>query len=339
MHSTYSTCIEPLILPAEHEGRIVSDGKPPILLVEDEPTSRLLTARRLTKAGYAVHAVHNGREALAALQKAFFPMLLTDWDMPEMNGADLCRAVRAMPLEGYVYIIVLTAREGKNHVIEGLSAGADDYLIKPSHEDELRARLNVGLRIVSLEQSLRTAAIQSRQLSVTDALTNAYNRRYLMERLPQEIHRACRYGRPLSVVLCDIDHFKDVNDQHGHQIGDRVLAEFAAVLVSATRRGIDWVARYGGEEFVVVLPETTVASGAVFAEKIRSSVRLHSFGIRGGALSISSSFGVSGFDSASAFQAVSVDTLISEADRCLYHSKESGRNKVTVKTLGGSAGT
>src|ERR1700684_1742464 len=130
---------------------------PSILLVEDEPTTRLMMSRQLTRAGYTVEVVSNGIQALEMLKSRFFPLLLTDWDMPEMDGVTLCKALRRMPLEGYVYTILLTAREGKANVIEGLAAGADDYLTKPPDDNELRARLNTGRRILKLEQSLRAA--------------------------------------------------------------------------------------------------------------------------------------------------------------------------------------
>jgi len=204
---------------------------PPILLVEDEPITQRMTIRQLQRAGYPVTAVANGAEALAMLRERFFPLLLTDWDMPEMDGATLCRAVREMPLEGYVYTILLSAREGKANIIEGLAAGADDYLTKPPDDNELRARLNTGRRILKLERSLRAANRRIHLLSITDALTGTYNRRHLMERLPQELERARRYDRPLSVVLCDVDHFKRVNDKHGHQAGDAILKGVATLLL------------------------------------------------------------------------------------------------------------
>jgi diguanylate cyclase (GGDEF)-like protein len=303
--------------------------KPLILLVEDEPTSRLLTARQLTRAGYEVEAVNNGREALAILGNRFFPLLLTDWDMPEMDGLALCKAVREMPLEGYVYMILLTARDGKAHIIEGLAAGADDYLTKPPDDNELRARLNTGRRIVHLEQTLRSTVRQVQLLSITDAMTGAYNRRHLMERLPQEIARSWRYGRQLTVVLCDVDHFKRVNDVHGHQAGDGVLVAFAALLMGSIRREVDWVARYGGEEFLLVLPETSVADGADLAEKLRVLVASHVFAAGGGTVAVTASFGVAGYDHLAAQEPPTVDALIGAADDCLYRSKDSGRNQVT----------
>ncbi len=309
------------------------DAKLPILLVEDEPTTRMLTAQRLKRAGFEVEAVSNGAQALALLQEKFFPLLLTDWDMPEMDGLTLCKAVRAAPLEGYVYTILLTAREGKESIIKGLEAGADDYLTKPFDDAELRARLNTGRRILGLEQSLRAANRQNHLLSITDALTGTYNRRYLMECLPKEIDRASRYQRPLSVVLCDVDHFKKVNDTHGHQAGDDVLKGFAELLLGSTRKDIDWVARYGGEEFLIVLPETTVEDALTFAEKMRIKVAAHQFITSAGVLRVSSSFGVAGYDAVEEREAASVDSLIAYADLCLYRSKETGRNRVTGKAL------
>jgi two-component system cell cycle response regulator len=313
----------------EGKGGVPVDIWPSILLVEDEPTTRLMTSRQLRRAGYEVAVVANGTQALAMLRSKFFPMMLTDWDMPEMNGVALCKAVREMPLEGYVYTILLTAREGKAHVIEGLAAGADDYLIKPPDDDELRARLNTGRRILTLEQSLRAANGRIHRLSITDPLTDTYNRRYLMEQLPHEIERACRYARPLSVVMCDVDYFKQVNDSHGHQAGDEVLKGLSRLLLGRARKDLDWVARYGGEEFVIVLPETRVADAMVFAEKMRAIIAAHPFEIMEATLSVSASFGVAGSDSLEARGEVSVDRLIGDADACLYRSKEMGRNRVT----------
>jgi two-component system, cell cycle response regulator len=307
------------------------DSKVAILLVEDELTTRLMMTRQLTCAGYEVKAVKNGAEALAVLKDKFFAMMLTDWDMPEMDGVTLCKAVREMPLEGYVYTILLTARGGKAHVIEGLAAGADDYLTKPPDDSELRARLNTGRRILKLEQSLRAANGRIHLLSITDALTGTYNRHHLMQQLPQEMARACRYGHPLSVVLCDVDHFKRVNDTHGHQAGDEVLKGFATLLKGSSRDGIDWVVRYGGEEFLVVLPETEVTDAVAYAEKAREIIAANPFEFALGTLQVTASFGVAGFDISQTAGSVVVDRLIADADACLYQSKALGRNRVTGK--------
>ena len=240
---------------------IATDTPPAILLAEDDPVTRMLMTRFLKKAGYHVDAVSDGAEALDKMLSTYYPILITDWEMPGMDGLSLCKAVRNMQLDGYVYVLLLTARDGKEHVIAGLEAGADDYLVKPVHEPELIARLNAGRRILNLEHSLRVANQRNRVLSITDALTGAYNRRYLMEQLPREVERCRRYAYPLSVIMCDIDHFKQINDDYGHAAGDDVLQQFVARIQKSIRNNSDWIARYGGEEFLLVLPETDFAGG------------------------------------------------------------------------------
>ncbi len=173
---------------------ITGDTSTAILLAEDDPVTRMLMTRFLKKAGYEVDAVGDGTEALDRMTKRYYPILVTDWEMPQMDGVELCKAMRSLQLDGYVYALLLTARNAKEHIIAGLEAGADDYLIKPVHEPELIARLNTGRRILALEHSLRAANERNRILSITDALTGAFNRRYLMDQLPREIERCRRYG-------------------------------------------------------------------------------------------------------------------------------------------------
>jgi two-component system, cell cycle response regulator len=303
-----------------------------ILLVDDEPTQRLIMARILRRAGYEVDTAGNGREALAKIEAGDFHLMITDWEMPEMDGIALCSAVRASPRESYIYTILLTARDAVEHVVTGLRSGADDYLTKPVIEPELIARLNTGQRIVTLERSLRAVNMENRRLSITDPLTGTYNRRYLMEQLPREIERASRYGRALSVIMCDVDFFKKVNDTHGHLVGDDVLKSFAQALQKASR-STDWVARYGGEEFVVVLPETPLSSARVAAEHIRAEVAASPLEMSsGGSLPITASFGVSGWQSAVP-QGATVDSLMARCDEGVYASKAAGRNRVSATTM------
>jgi two-component system, cell cycle response regulator len=302
-----------------------------ILLVDDEPTQRLIMARLLKRAGYEVETAGNGREALAKLEAGEFQLMITDWEMPEMDGIALCSAVRASQNKGYVYIILLTARDAIEHVVTGLQAGADDYLTKPVIEPELMARLNTGKRIVTLERSLRMANEENRRLSITDPLTGAYNRRYLMEQLPREIERATRYGRPLAVVMCDVDHFKKINDTHGHHIGDEVLKWFVGNL-NKTVRHSDWVARYGGEEFVVVLPETNVINAAVAAEHLRSQVAVEPFIAGSTRFPVTASFGTSGWK-ANVPDDSTLDALMAKCDAGVYASKAAGRNRVTTEAM------
>jgi two-component system cell cycle response regulator len=302
-----------------------------ILLVDDEPTQRLIMARLLKRAGYEVDTASNGREALAKLEAGDFQLMITDWEMPEMDGVSLCSAVRSLENKAYVYTILLTARDAIEHVVAGLQAGADDYLTKPVVEPELIARLNTGKRIVTLERSLRAANEENRRLSITDPLTGAFNRRYLMEQLPRELDRGSRYGRQLAVIMCDVDHFKKINDSYGHHIGDEVLKWFVAKL-TATLRTTDWVARYGGEEFVVVLPETNVVNGTVVAEHLRSQVAAEPFMSGSISFPVTASFGVSGWASVVPTGAT-LDALMMRCDSGVYASKANGRNRVTTEAL------
>ena len=298
-----------------------------ILLAEDDPVTRMLMTRFLKKAGYEVDAVANGSEALDQMTLRYYPMLVTDWEMPEMDGVALCKAVRNMQLDGYVYALLLTARDSKEHIIAGLEAGADDYLIKPVHEPELIARLNAGRRILNLEHSLRVANQRNRILSITDALTGTYNRRYLMEQLPRELERCRRYAYPLSVLMCDVDHFKEINDARGHAAGDEVLQQFAARAQKSIRTNSDWVARYGGEEFLVVLPETAHEGAVSVAEKIRTLISSTPFTTRAGDAVVTASFGVASTGSSGPDISLKVDALIRTADECLYRSKHEGRDR------------
>jgi len=312
---------------------ITVETSPAILLAEDDPVTRMLMTRFLKNAGYEVDAVANGSEALDKMTKRYYPMLVTDWEMPEMDGIALCKAVRNMQLDGYVYALLLTARDAKEHIITGLEAGADDYLVKPVHEPELIARLNAGRRILALEHSLRAANQRNRILSITDALTGAYNRRYLMEQLPREVERCRRYAYPLSVLMCDLDHFKQINDQRGHAAGDDVLQQFAARAQKSIRSNSDWIARYGGEEFLIVLPETAHAAGIFVAEKIRNLIAAAPFTTRAGDAALTASFGVASTGPHGPDLTLKVEALIRAADECLYKSKFEGRDRTTGQEI------
>jgi two-component system cell cycle response regulator len=210
-----------------------------------------------------------------------------------------------------------------------LEAGADDYLVKPVHEAELIARLNAGRRILNLEHSLRAANQRNRILSITDALTGSYNRRYLMEQLPRELERCRRYAYPLSLLMCDIDHFKRINDLRGHAAGDEVLQQFASRTQKSIRSNSDWVARHGGEEFLIVLPETAHEGAVSVAEKIRNIIAATPFMTRSGAAAVTASFGVASTGSHGPDISLTVDALMRCADECLYRSKAAGRDRTS----------
>jgi two-component system, cell cycle response regulator len=306
---------------------ITAETSTTILLAEDDPVTRMLMTRFLKKAGYEVDAVSDGTEALDRITHRYYSILVTDWEMPQMDGVALCKAVRSLQLDRYIYALLLTARDAKEHIIAGLEAGADDYLVKPVHEPELVARLNSGRRILALEHSLRAANERNRILSITDELTGAYNRRYLMEQLPRELERCRRYAYPLSVLMCDIDHFKHMNDARGHAAGDEVLQQFAARMQSCIRTNSDWVARYGGEEFLIVLPETGYDGAIAVAEKMRSLTTARPFETRTGEAGVTASFGVASTGPHGPGPLLKVEALIRTADECLYMSKQAGRNR------------
>jgi two-component system cell cycle response regulator len=300
-----------------------------LLLVEDEPTQRMLLERLLRKAGYVVETAADGDEALQKILGGQFQILLTDWEMPGMDGATLCRKVREANLPTYLYILLLTGHGAAADVVKGLESGADDYVRKPFNESELLARLNAGRRIVRLEQSLREANAQIQLLSVTDSLVGTYNRRYLNEQLVQEVERARRYRHPLSIVMADLDRFKKINDERGHLIGDQVLRRFAELVKSSIRTPVDWVARYGGEEFVIVLPETPLDGASATAEKIRALCASSPVETASGQLTVTASFGVAQLSDSAHAAAVAAEYLLREADAAMYVSKRDGRNRVT----------
>jgi two-component system cell cycle response regulator len=241
--------------------------------------------------------------------------------MPEMDGLELCHRMREIQTAGYIYFIILTSRMEKKDIIKGLEAGADDYLTKPFDQEELRCRVKIGERILNLERRIL-------ELANTDSLTRVLNRRAFMERCQIEIQRCNRECVPLSLILADIDHFKRVNDQYGHQVGDMVLQKFAGQL-SASTRPYDFVARYGGEEFIVCLPGIDCQKAGLAAERMRRLVEAIRLTVptTTDCFSITASFGVA---SLRISYEDCLDPLIGLADSAMYHAKQEGRNRVCV---------
>jgi diguanylate cyclase (GGDEF)-like protein len=300
-----------------------------LLLVEDEPTQRLMLERQLSKAGYLVDTAENGAQALTKILEGQYHILLTDWDMPGMDGPTLCKRVRDANLSTYIYILLLTGHLTTDDLVVGLGAGANDYVRKPANQAELLARLSAGSRIVKLEQSLREANEKIQLLSITDPLAGTYNRRYLNDQLLKEVERARRYNRPLAVIMADIDRFKRINDERGHASGDEVLKRFAD-LAKGIIRPSDWIARYGGEEFVIVLPETDATGAAIAAEKVRAACAEAPMPLSTGDLQVTSSFGVAALSKDTQSVDAAAAAMMREADAALYASKNEGRNRVTV---------
>ena len=298
----------------------------PLLLAEDEPIQREMLTLMLTLAGYAVAAVDNGQDALTEILSGKYSLVVTDRNMPGLDGLQLCRAVRAAQLPVYVYILMLTGFDSTNDAIAGLKAGADDYVSKPAREEELIARLSAGRRILTAERALREANERIRVLTVTDPLVGIFNRRYFDDQLSAATAYAERYLKPLSLVFADVDHFKAVNDTHGHWVGDEVLIEIGRRLLASVRVD-DWVARYGGEEFAVVLPEMDPQGAVDVAERLRAAIADQKVSTTTGDLAVTASFGVASSLPA-AFK--TPRALVGAADRALYLSKADGRNRTTL---------
>jgi diguanylate cyclase (GGDEF)-like protein len=305
----------------------------PILIVEDDKVTRRLLEKKLTAEGYPVVSVDDGFKALEKLKETFFQIVISDWVMPGLDGLSLCRAIRETEWDGYVFIIILTYKDSKDDIVSGLEAGADDYLTKPFHHAELIARINSGVRIINLEKSLRNANEEIRVLSITDTLTGCFNRSYFNERFTLELTRARRYRHPLSLIICDIDHFKTVNDNYGHQAGDAILKEFAAIIMDSIRDKVDWMVRYGGEEFLIILPETDAEGTQILAERLREKITDKTFHTSGHAISITASFGATCLYPNSDLKYCTQETILEAADVLLYEAKESGRNHVCFRPV------
>ncbi|MDW8326206.1 MAG: diguanylate cyclase [Anaerolineales bacterium] len=298
-----------------------------ILIVDDDPVLRQILQTYLLRAGYEVALAEDGRVAWEMWQKEHTRLIITDWMMPVMDGPELIRRVRSASFPYYTYIIMLTAKEGKSDVIFGLEAGADDYLTKPFNAGELRARIAIGERILNLEANLNQALARMEELATHDPVTGLLNRRALYTHAEAELNRAQRNRKPLSLVMLDIDHFKQVNDQHGHLLGDKALHAVATTLAQ-NKRPYDWAGRWGGEEFLLVLPATDSQEAALVAERLRVGIQEMRVPLPdGGAISVQASLGVSTFEPGSAH---TLDLLVHQADEALMRAKREGRNCVCV---------
>ncbi len=304
-----------------------------ILIAEDDALSRTLLERTLQRAGYEVVAVANGVEALAEFMRLDPPRLaLLDWVMPEKDGLEICREVRKRKEQAYTYLILLSSRESKQDMVLGLEAGADDYLTKPFNVDELKARLRTGERILELEDRLVEARESMRFQATHDLLTSLWNRGVIMELIAREVLRTRREGSCTAVMMCDIDHFKGINDQFGHAAGDEVLREVARRLQLSVR-SYDMVGRYGGEEFLVALNRCDPASAISRAENLRTVINGRPIQAGNQRVTITISIGLA---LSPDFGDCAVDEILHEADMALYAAKAGGRNCVRVAAPGGN---
>jgi two-component system, cell cycle response regulator len=307
-----------------------------ILVVDDDELVRARLMALLRMSQFDVESAASGEEALHVMHAKPCQILLTDWQMPDMDGLTLCRNVRSEQRKGYVYVLMLTVRDSKEDVLAGLAAGADDYVVKGAPIDEILARLEVARRITDLERSLRTSNRENRRLAVTDALTGTNNLRYLMACLPRELSRSRRYGHAMAVLSCDIDGFKQINDRHGHEAGNELLREFVARTERCIRKDVDWLARVGGDEFMIVLPETKVQGANRVAQKLRLAYAGSPVDTHAGPVSFTVSVGVTAVEAACETECVSkIEHLLRAADRGLYASKKLGGDRATAATVAG----
>jgi two-component system cell cycle response regulator len=298
-----------------------------VLLAEDDLITRKLVQAHLVRWGHEVVVCSDGAEAWNILHGDDPPKLvIVDWMMPGMDGVSLCREIRKDGQRPYTYIILLTAKNKKEDVVEGLESGADDYVIKPFDTHELRVRVRAGSRIVRLQEDLMVALAASEFQATHDPLTGLWNRRAIMEILQKELDRGRREDTPLGLIMLDLDHFKQINDTYGHQAGDAVLHQVAGVMV-ASLRSYDAAGRYGGEEFVMVLPGCDAQDSKAIAERLRLLSSSNPFEISEGTLAVTISVGVAATKGSKNSEA---ESLIRAADEALYRAKHLGRNRVEV---------
>ena len=306
-----------------------AERPPVILLADDEPVNLALIKRRLEWEDYLVHTAQDGREAVARARELSPDLIILDVMMPIMDGLQACRFLKEDPTTRDIPVIFLSALDDMETKVSGLSLGANDYISKPFRAEELVARVGVAIRLKRERDRLRESAEDASrraeaasEMSMTDPLTGLLNRYGLRRSLQREYSEARRYGRPLSCLMIDLDHFKHINDTYGHAAGDAALMQMARVLTEAVR-GSDVVCRYGGEEFLVLAPETGLDGALALGEKIRAAATTRLFGDGERVFPLTFSAGA-----AQLGPAESANDLVARADQALYQAKESGRNRV-----------
>ena len=300
-----------------------------ILIADDSIVSRHLLEATLRKWGYDVMVACDGAEALDLLQREDAPaLIILDWMMPGMTGVEVCRRIRQRDSEPYTYILLLTSKSQKEDLIEGMEAGADDYITKPFDQNELQVRLRAGIRLVDLQTQLLKAREDLREQATRDSLTRLWNRSSILTELGRELARSVRESRPLGVVIVDLDHFKHINDTYGHLAGDAVLREAARRMQSSIRQ-YDSIGRYGGEEFLILFPGCGEADCFAQADRLRKLLGQTEMKVNDTAIRVTASFGVT---TVMPGENWTEEELIRIADEALYVAKKSGRNRVEILT-------
>ncbi|GAA0858404.1 diguanylate cyclase [Aliiglaciecola litoralis] len=288
-----------------------------VIVAEDDPVTQLLISETLKRWDYHVLVAKNGLEVLALLaEHGDVQLFLLDWQMPELDGIELCKKLKTSRGTSCCYIIMLTSKKATENIVQALDSGADDFISKPFSPEELKVRLKVGCRIIETENSLLHQAHH-------DGLTNTLNHRAIVDVLSQLWSRSVRDKSSLAVLMLDIDYFKRINDSYGHQVGDYALKHFCK-LVKQELRPYDSLGRYGGEEFAVCLPSTEADEAMIVAQRIRTCVESHPVEYDGLNFTMTVSIGVSVFSE----NQQSYKELLLDADRAVYDAKSKGRNAV-----------
>jgi two-component system, cell cycle response regulator len=295
-----------------------------VLAVDDSAIYRKLVEQSLSGERYAVLFAKNGREALDLFGEHQPAVVITDWNMPDMGGVELCKYIRRDFPDFYCHLILLTGNSEKEQVVEGLAAGADDYLTKPFHSGELVARVEVGRRIVELHRQIQAKNRLLEDMALTDALTGLANRRAIDVWAPRQLSAAARHNFPFWAVMADLDFFKKVNDTYGHDAGDTVLKTFAVILTAHTRQS-DMCARLGGEEFLVMMTHADREGTKTAVERIRKQFENTKFTFGNHTITATASFGIAGFRGT---KPPDWNALVAQADTALYLAKDKGRNRM-----------
>jgi two-component system cell cycle response regulator len=298
-----------------------------VLVADDSAVYRKLVEQAFTDANYLLLVARSGQEAIDLISEHFPAIVITDWVMPDLTGIELCQRIRAGSQNPYTYVIILTSVSEKENVVKGLAAGADDYLTKPFHPEELLARVEVGRRLVELHRQVGAKNRLLEELALTDSLTCLPNRRAIDEWAPRQLSGAARHGFPFWVVMADLDNFKSVNDSSGHDAGDKVLKRFAEILKINSRRS-NICGRIGGEEFLFILTHADKENVASVVERVRRQFEEQDFFFGNRVVKVTASFGISGFQGEQGLLPPDFSSLLSQADLALYTAKHRGRNRV-----------
>lgn len=298
-----------------------------ILVIDDDLTQCLLLRRQLERVGHMVFTEQDPYKGLEILWREKIQFLITDWEMPGMNGLELVRQIRQTDLPYYIYIMMITGKQERDRVIQGLDTGADDYLIKPFDSREFIARVTAGERIVHLETRLRQTNEEMEKLLNLDYLTDLLNRRAVYAAARAELEHSKRTGQPIAVLFLDLDGFKQINDQYGHLVGDEILKAIASAL-QANLRPYDICGRWAGDEFIILLPGSNLQDVGNVAQRIRTVIGQIRLPVDGEQVHVDVSIGVHVVNAADKTCSLDLNEIIAQADEALYRAKNNGGAQV-----------